>query len=67
VSLTAVTVDVESLQPTTTTFKFPAVCAFVYTTGTCDPLVGTAEFTCTNPTFGGGGAVADVVELAVLE
>jgi len=48
-SVTAVTVEVVSFHPTTTTFKFPAVCAVVYVTAT-DALAvcGVAAFTCTN-------------------
>jgi hypothetical protein len=66
-SATEVTVATASLHPTTTTFRFPLVCAAGYTTPTCDPLDGNPAFTCTNLMFGGGGAVADVVALAVLE
>jgi len=49
VSLTETTVAVESFHPTTTTFKFPAVCASAYTTATvvCG-LCGVAELRCTN-------------------
>src|SRR5580700_10777029 len=67
VSVTDVTVATASLQPTTTTFRFPLVCAAGYTTPTCVPPVGSPAFTCTKVTLGGGGAVAWVVALAVLE
>src|SRR5580700_6783864 len=48
-STTELIVAVESFHPTTTTFKFPAVCASVYTTVTVvDALCGVAELLCTN-------------------
>jgi len=48
-STTELIVAVESFHPTTTTFKFPAVCASVYTTATVvDALCGVAELLCTN-------------------
>ena len=48
VSITEMTVAVESFHPTTTTFKFPAVCASVYTTAAavCG-LCGVVELLCT--------------------
>src|SRR2546430_4170713 len=48
-SITETTVAVESFHPTTTTFRFPAVCASVYTTATvvCG-LCGVAELLWTN-------------------
>jgi hypothetical protein len=48
-SVTELTVAVESFHPTTTTFKFPAVCASVYATVTvvCG-LCGVAELLWTN-------------------
>src|ERR1700684_2312895 len=48
-SFTDCTVAVVSFHPTTTTFKSPAVCAVVYTTGTVAVGdCGVAEFCCTN-------------------
>jgi hypothetical protein len=44
-SATELTVAIESLHPTITTFRFPLVCAAGYTTATCDPVAGTAAFT----------------------
>jgi hypothetical protein len=47
-SLTAFTVLVVSFQPTTTTFKSPAVWAFAYTTETDAEDAIWTEATCTN-------------------
>jgi len=47
-STTELIVAVELFQPTTTTFRFPAVCASVYTTVTdVGELCGVALFPCT--------------------
>src|SRR5713226_9600232 len=47
-SVTPLMVDVESFQPTTTTFKFPAACASVNGTATVVKLPwGVAELDCT--------------------
>jgi hypothetical protein len=47
VSVTVLTVAVESLHPTITTFRFPAVCALAYTTDTVAPDDGSPAFNCT--------------------
>src|SRR5262245_36683799 len=47
-SVTDVTCALASFQPTTTTFRFPAVCASAYVALTCvSEDCGTAAFTCT--------------------
>jgi hypothetical protein len=49
-STTELIVAVELFHPTTTTFKFPAVCASVYTTATdVGELCGVALLACTKP------------------
>src|SRR5713101_7416141 len=60
VSVTVFTVDVASFQPTTTTFKSPAVWAPVYVVATDDEVAVGLEFTCTKAIAGGGGAVVTV-------
>src|SRR5580704_15260455 len=62
-STTELIVAVESFHPTTTTFKFPAVCAIVYTTDTvvCG-LCGVAELLCTKAM----GTAEETVKLTLL-
>src|SRR5882762_3835257 len=69
VSVTELTAAVASFQPTTTTFRFPAVCAAVNVTDTLatEEDCGMAELTWTNVGVATCGGVAAVVALATFE